>query len=96
LKSLESVASEIARVLKSIEDYLPRAGSLERLLLPSEVADMLRIEVDTLEGWRTKGIGPRFLKFGRREIRYRPSEVLRWLDERACSSTWDYQGFAAS
>ena len=38
---------------------------------------ILRIEVETVEGWRTKGNGPRYLKLGKREIRYRPSEVLR-------------------
>lgn len=92
MKSLEQITGEIARALKSIESYLPKAGSLEKLLLPQEVAEMLRVEVETLEGWRSKGSGPRYLKFGKREIRYRPSEVLRWLDERVCSSTWDYQG----
>jgi predicted DNA-binding transcriptional regulator AlpA len=91
LKSLEQVTVEIARALKSIESFLPRAGSLERLLLPPEVAEILRIEVETLEGWRSKGIGPKYLKLGKREIRYRPSEVLRWLDERVCSATWDHQ-----
>ena len=80
-----------------IEEFLPRAGgSLERLLLPFEVAEILRVEVETLEGWRSKGTGPRYLKIGKREIRYRPSEVLRWLDERVCSSTWDYQTAAGS
>lgn len=94
MKSLESVAADIARTLKTIEGFLPRAGSLERLLLPQEVAEMLRLEVETLEGWRSKGNGPRYVKLGKREVRYRPSEVLHWLDERVCSSTWEYQPVA--
>lgn len=40
------------------------------LLIPQEVADIFRVEVDTLAKWRWKGIGPDFIKIGRM-VRYR-------------------------
>ncbi len=95
MKSLERVVSEISRVLRDIQEFLPRAGSLERLLLPGEVAELLRVSQDTLENWRCRGIGPSYLKFGKRDVRYRPSDVLRWLDERVSRSTWKYAEPAA-
>jgi len=86
--TMERVVGEIARTLQSIERFLPRAGSLEKLLTPADVAELLRVEVETLEAWRSRGHGPSFLALGS-SIRYRPSEVLRWLDQRVCRSTWD-------
>lgn len=86
--TMERVVSEIARTLRSIEQFLPQSGSLEKLLTPADVADLLRIEVETLEAWRSRGQGPLFITYGN-SIRYRPSEVLRWLDQRVCRSTWD-------
>lgn len=38
-------------------------------LLPQEVADLLRVELDTLAKWRWKQIGPPFIKIGRM-VRY--------------------------
>ncbi len=86
----DRLVAEIARTPKTIEGHLPKSGCLERLLLPREVAELLRVEVETLEAWRSRGGGPVFVKVGRgRDVRYRPADVLSYLEQRVCRSTWD-------
>lgn len=54
---------------------------LEDLLTPQELSDYLDVPLGTVYGWRTTGDGPRATKVGR-HLRYRVSEVKRYLDER--------------
>jgi hypothetical protein len=57
--------------------------SVERLLRPPEVADMLDVSTHTLKMWRHRGddFGPRYKRFPgeRGEIRYLLSEVLEFM-----------------
>jgi hypothetical protein len=49
---------------------------------PEEVAEYLRdIPVKTLAEWRSRGIGPAYMKIGR-YVRYRWSDVLAWEETR--------------
>jgi excisionase family DNA binding protein len=43
---------------------------------------MLGIPVDTLYGWRHRGLGPRGYRVGR-HVRYRRSSVEAWLSQQA-------------
>ena len=54
-------------------------SGLTALLTPAEVAQLLRINVETLGVWRKQGSGPRFLRLGERKVRYRASDVESWL-----------------
>ena len=47
-----------------------------------EVSAYLRVPVKTLDQWRYLGRGPRAYAVGR-HLRYKPSDVARWLDELA-------------
>jgi excisionase family DNA binding protein len=47
-----------------------------------QVAEFLGVPVQTLYQWRYKGTGPRASKVGV-HIRYRWSDVERWLDQQA-------------
>ena len=51
------------------------------MLTLAEVAAELRVPAETLRKWRTQGTGPRAAKVGK-HLRYRRSEVDRWLAER--------------
>ena len=54
------------------------------LLTPKEVAARLRVSTDTLEGWRAKGIGPKWIKLGTAKtapIRYRAKDVDNFMQE---------------
>ena len=43
---------------------------------------------NTCEGWRLKGIGPRYIKVGRL-VRYRIENVDLWLESQTRNSTCD-------
>ena len=45
-----------------------------RLLETIHAADELGLSPRTLEGWRRRGEGPPYLKFGRR-VKYRPEDI---------------------
>ena len=52
---------------------------LEPVLTTSELAEYLGVHVQALYDLRTDGRGPSGIRVGR-EIRYRVSDVRRWLD----------------
>jgi len=58
----------------------PRNG-LHQLWTIKELADFLRVPVDTIYKWRAAGEGPRGLRIGR-YVRFREEDVLAWLDTR--------------
>lgn len=51
----------------------------EQFLSPEGLADYLGLPVGTIYQWRHKGTGPRGIKVGK-HVRYRRSDVERWLD----------------
>jgi excisionase family DNA binding protein len=53
-----------------------------KLARPAEVAEYLQKPDRTLEQWRYRGVGPRFIKVGR-DVRYRWADVEAWLDQQA-------------
>lgn len=59
----------------------------ERKLYNSEdLSDFLGTTPGTLAQWRFHGKGPRFVKIGR-NVRYRASDVLAWLDDQTRERT---------
>ncbi len=55
---------------------------MEPLLSVEQLAQILGVPEATVRQWRYLGTGPRGIRVGR-YVRYRPSDVQRWLDERA-------------
>jgi predicted DNA-binding transcriptional regulator AlpA len=53
----------------------------EPLVDPEAVATYLNLFVKTLENWRGKGEGPRFIRVSPQCVRYRWSDVDAWLDQ---------------
>lgn len=53
--------------------------SAQDLLVPQEVADIFRVEVETLAKWRWKKIGPPHIKIGRM-VRYPRAGVIAILE----------------
>lgn len=63
------------------------------LLSNAEAASLLGIKPNTLEIWRCKSKGPRFVKLGREKqsaIRYRSEDVAAWIDQQSFASTSAY------
>ncbi len=50
----------------------------DRLLTADEVADLYRVERNTVYSWRSRGTGPRSFKIGRRVV-YEAAAVAEWL-----------------
>lgn len=54
-----------------------------RLLSLQETAAMLGISVQTLYGWRHRGLAPRGYRLTGGLVRFRESDVLDWLESQA-------------
>jgi excisionase family DNA binding protein len=52
----------------------------QQFLSPRELAKYLGISLSAIVAYRTDGNGPAYLKVGRL-VRYRISDVEKWLDE---------------
>lgn len=61
---------------------------MERLLSQDDVAELLAIAPRSLESWRLRGGGPRYVRVGRL-VRYRHTDVSDWLAARERASTSD-------
>jgi hypothetical protein len=57
------------------------------LLTQREAAVALRLSTRTLERLRTSGLGPRFVRCGLRNIRYRQVDLDDWVGGRVVRST---------
>ena len=53
-------------------------NTLQQMMTPDEVADLLQVPLATLYGWRYKGTGPPSVRIGR-HLRYDQAEVGRWI-----------------
>lgn len=62
-------------------DMLDAVGSSEEdiLLTPDDVARMMRVSRRTVSTWRYRGKGPRYVHVTHNCVRYRMSEVRKWL-----------------
>lgn len=56
---------------------------MNRLLTPSEVAEILGFSDKTLANLRSRSEGPPYVKLGA-AVRYREDELSRWIDARRC------------
>jgi predicted DNA-binding transcriptional regulator AlpA len=57
---------------------------MDRMLLrPAEVSDAIKVSQNSLCAWRKKGIGPGFVRLSPRVIRYRPEDIVEYLQGKA-------------
>src|SRR5215831_9915118 len=60
--------------------WFQEEGTMD-LLTPQAAAARLFVKPTTLERWRRAGRGPRCVRIGRRVIRYRVTDVDRWVTQ---------------
>jgi predicted DNA-binding transcriptional regulator AlpA len=53
-----------------------------QLLSTAQVSDLLNLQPATLKKWRMLGIGPKYVRVGRRAIRYRLADVKKFVSAR--------------
>ena len=58
-----------------------------KLINEHEAADYIGHSVRSLQNWRVRGGGPKFVKISRRSIRYRFSDLNEWIESKLVSST---------
>ena len=57
-------------------------GNMAELLTPSQVAARLSVSLHTLQAWRSKCVGPKYVKLAggvNASVRYRSDELEAWL-----------------
>ena len=54
-----------------------------------ETSKYIGFDARTLQSWRMKGTGPRYVQISPRCIRYRPEDIDQWIKERLRRSTSD-------
>jgi excisionase family DNA binding protein len=57
------------------------------LLTEQEAAMLLSVSHRTLQNWRVRGGGPRFVKIGGRIVRYRRGDIATWVETQVRSHT---------
>lgn len=60
----------------------------DRLLSITELAELLGVSVATVRWWLHQGTAPDYFKIGRR-VKFRESDVERWLEARRRSGSTD-------
>jgi excisionase family DNA binding protein len=55
---------------------------MDKLLTPTEVAEILGLQPSTLQFWRKKRKGPPHIRVGHRTVRYPETEFRAWLSTR--------------
>ena len=53
------------------------------MLNQEEAARFLHVQPRTLESWRQRRIGPRFVRYSLRCVRYRSQDLQAWLDSQS-------------
>jgi predicted DNA-binding transcriptional regulator AlpA len=61
-------------------------NAVDTILLPAQLAELLRTSEASLAQRRSRGNGPRFIKLGSRVL-YRLSDVHEWLDANTVTRT---------
>ena len=74
------------KVIMLIVQSNSRTTTASKLLDTNQLAEQLLNKSNTIEGWRIKGVGPRYIKIGRL-VRYRPEDVELWLEAQTRNST---------
>ena len=73
--------------MERVKNFLDAAvAELDILLSPHQVQEWIGLSTKTLQKRRTDGTGPKFIKVGN-SVRYRWSDVEKWLEAHSASST---------
>lgn len=72
----------------------PKPSNKPILLTIAELADYLKVSKWTLQDWRAKGTGPKYIRVNNVKKYYRLEDVVDWLDQHTLTSSSDKGGCA--
>lgn len=52
------------------------------MLTTKQLAEQLKVDRKTVERWRKKGTGPKWIKLSDQVVRYDEKDVQEWLDKK--------------
>ena len=65
----------------------PEIPEPDLYITEARAAEILSVNPRTLQQWRLRGGGPKYVRISTRCVRYRVGDLTRWMDERLRSST---------
>lgn len=74
--------------MQSEHGWQAKVNDKQTFLNTAEAAVYLDLQKTTLEAWRCRGGGPRFVKLGR-SVRYRRIDLNAWVESRIRFNTSD-------
>lgn len=78
--------AELLDAIRKLDGVAARVDE-SPMLDTKAAAQYLNLQPRTLENWRTKGIGPRYVQYSTRMVRYHIAELDRWIDQNSKRST---------
>jgi predicted DNA-binding transcriptional regulator AlpA len=66
-------------------------GDPDDLLSTAQLSVWIGLSMQWIEIGRIRGYGPKFRKLGARMVRYKRSDVIRWLNQRVHARTSEYK-----
>lgn len=63
--------------------------TIPRVVTEAEAAEILGVAPRTLADWRFRGVGPRYLAYSRRSVRYRIGDLVEYIERCVRTSTSD-------
>lgn len=73
----------------------PGVPVFDQLVRQEEAAALLSVSPRCMENWRYRGEGPDFVRVSGRCVRYRRSDLDKWIEERVRTNTSDRGNDAA-
>jgi hypothetical protein len=68
---------------RCLEGLVVMKMQADGMLNQDEAARFLHVQPRTLESWRQRRIGPRFVRYSMRCVRYRAQDLQAWLDSQS-------------
>lgn len=90
IKGLVQVLQPLLNEKKQDEETDYDAFSNFKLINEKMLSDWLCESVSTIQKWRAKGIGPKFVKSTTGSVRYKVGTIREWIDSNVYVSTTEY------
>lgn len=69
------------------QEAQPSTQYWESLITEHDAAEFLNVSVRSVQAWRVRGDGPRYVKISARCIRYRRRDLQEWFESKIRTST---------
>lgn len=74
-------------IINSPATHHRAADHLDKLINEREAGEFLGYSIRTLQNWRVRGGGPKFVKVSARSVRYRRRDLNEWIDAHLRANT---------